>query len=143
DFVYLHLSGHGAQQPERKAGDETDGLDEIFLPVDIQKWADRASGVPNALVDDEIRDALDAIRAKGAFVWVVFDCCHSGTATRAVLVDDEMERKVEFSDLVDGDEAARASAVETYEKASAAASRALEAEEPRQVAFNLNPRGAE
>ena len=143
DFVYLHLSGHGAQQPERKAGDETDGLDEIFLPVDIQKWTDRASGVPNALVDDEIRDALDAIRAKGAFVWVVFDCCHSGTATRAVLVDDEMERKVEFSDLVDGDEAARASAVETYEKASAAASRALEAEEPRQVAFNLNPRGAE
>jgi len=143
DFVYLHLSGHGAQQPERKAGDETDGLDEIFLPVDIQKWVDRESGVPNALVDDEIRDALDAIRAKGAFVWVVFDCCHSGTATRAVLVDDEMERKVEFPDLVGGDDAARATAQAVYDEASAAASRALEADIGRQVGFSLTPTGAE
>ena len=95
DFVYLHLSGHGAQQPQAKAGNETDGLDEIFLPADIGKWVDRDKGVPNALIDDEIGAALDAIRDKGAFVWAVFDCCHSGTATRAVEVDDETERKVE------------------------------------------------
>jgi hypothetical protein len=143
DFVYLHLSGHGAQQPQRKEGDETDGLDEIFLPVDIEKWIDRASGVPNALVDDEIGAALDAIRDKGAFIWAVFDCCHSGTATRAAEVDDEMERKVEFADLVAGDDAARAAAVKLYEDATAAASRALDDAGPRKPAFNLTPTGAE
>ena len=126
DFVYLHLSGHGAQQPEMIKGDETDGLDEIFLPVDIDKWINRDAGVPNALVDNEIGDALDAIRNKGAFVWVVFDCCHSGTATRAVEVDDELERKVEFADLVGGDEAARAAAVKAYEDTVASASRGLD-----------------
>lgn len=143
DFIYLHLSGHGAQQPERVAGDETDGLDEIFLPMDIQKWVDRAAGVPNALVDDEIRAALDAIRDKGAFVWVVFDCCHSGTATRAVLVDDEAERKVEFADLAGGDDAQRAAALAAYEETAAAASRALDESAPRKGGFNLDPTGAE
>ena len=51
-------------------------------------------GVPNALMDDEIGAALDAIRDKGAFIWAVFDCCHSGTATRGAEAD-ESERKVE------------------------------------------------
>ncbi|MBZ9776160.1 caspase family protein [Mesorhizobium sp. CO1-1-8] len=68
DFVYLHLSGHGAQQPQMVKGDETDGLDEIFLPVDIEKWINRGAGVPNALIDNEIGAALDAIRDNGAFV---------------------------------------------------------------------------
>ncbi|TIN15352.1 MAG: caspase family protein, partial [Mesorhizobium sp.] len=114
DFVYLHLSGHGAQQPQMVKGDETDGLDEIFLPVDIEKWINRDAGVPNALIDNEIGAALDAIRDKGAFVWVVFDCCHSGTATRAVEVDDELERKVEFADLVGGDPITKGKLVAFY-----------------------------
>ncbi|MER8842907.1 caspase family protein [Mesorhizobium sp. M0913] len=139
DFVYLHLSGHGAQQPEAKTGDETDGLDEIFLPSDIDKWVNRDAGVPNALVDNEIGAALDAIRDKGAFVWVVFDCCHSGTATRAVEVDDEMERKVEFADLVGGDKAARKAAVKVYDDLTANASRGLDENGQRKPAFNLTP----
>ncbi|RUX05286.1 MAG: caspase family protein [Mesorhizobium sp.] len=143
DFVYLHLSGHGAQQPERVNGDETDGLDEIFLPVDIEKWINRDAGVPNALVDNEIGDALDAIRDKGAFVWAVFDCCHSGTATRAVDVDDELDRKVEFADLVGGDEAARAAAIKAYENTVASASRGLDENGQRKPAFNLSPTGGE
>lgn len=145
DFVYLHLSGHGAQQPQRRQGDETDGLDEIFLPVDIEKWVDRESGVPNALVDDEIGAALDAIRDKGAFIWAVFDCCHSGTATRAAEVDDEMERKIEFADLVGGDDAAKAAAQKVYDGVVAtAASRDVGDDTgPRKPAFNLTPTGAE
>jgi len=101
DFVYIHLSGHGAQEPEREAGSETDGLNEIFLPADTQKWADKTKGVPNALVDDDIGSALDAIRKKGTFVWVVFDACHSGSATRAAPVDEDLEvsRKLDFEDL--------------------------------------------
>ncbi|MFD2052200.1 caspase family protein [Mesorhizobium calcicola] len=144
DFVYLHLSGHGAQQPERIKGDETDGLDEIFLPVDIDKWINRDAGVPNALVDNEIGAALDAIRNKGAFVWVVFDCCHSGTATRAVEVHDEMERKVEFADLVGGSEAERAAAIKAYDEVtSAARSRGVDENGTRKPAFNLTPTGGE
>lgn len=145
DFVYLHLSGHGAQQPQRKDGDETDGLDEIFLPSDIEKWVDRASGVPNALVDDEIGAALDAIRDKGAFIWAVFDCCHSGTATRAAEVDDEMERKVEFADLVAGDDAAKAAAQKVYDGAAASAASRDVGGDPNQrpPAFSLTPTGAE
>ena len=54
------------------------------------KWVNRDKGVPNALIDDEIGAALDAIRDKGAFVWAVFDCCHSGTATRGA--DGRRER---------------------------------------------------
>ena len=42
-------------------------------------------------MDDEIGGALDAIRDKGAFVWVIFDNCHSGTATRGVPIDEIAE----------------------------------------------------
>ncbi|MBN9216575.1 MAG: caspase family protein [Mesorhizobium sp.] len=144
DFVYLHLSGHGAQQPEMIKGDETDGLDEIFLPVDIEKWVNRDAGVPNALIDNEIGAAFDAIRDKGAFIWAVFDCCHSGTMTRAVDVDDEFERKIEFADLVGGDEAARAAAIKTYDDTVASASRGLDDTGQRKPAFNLmTPTGGE
>jgi len=133
DFVYLHLSGHGAQQPQAKTGNETDGLDEIFLPKDIDKWVNRDKGVPNALMDDEIGAALDAIRDKGAFIWAVFDCCHSGTATRGAEAD-ESERKVEAGDL----------GIPDAEMAPAqAASRAIDDDGQRVPAFNLTPTGAE
>lgn len=83
DFVYLHFSGHGTQAPALDPSSELDGLDELFLPVDIGPWNDTVGTVQNGLVDDEIGQMIDAIRAKGADVWVVFDSCHSGTATRA------------------------------------------------------------
>ncbi|MEI2652256.1 MAG: caspase family protein [Microthrixaceae bacterium] len=84
DFVYLHFSGHGTQAPAKDASTELDGLDELFLPVDIGPWSDQVGEVQNALVDDEIGALIDGLRAKGANVWAVFDSCHSGTATRAV-----------------------------------------------------------
>lgn len=95
DFVYLHFSGHGSQSPALDPSTETDGLDEIFLPVDIGPWEDTTGTVQNALVDDEIGQMLDALRARGADVWVVFDSCHSGTATRAAPgAEDVRERKL-------------------------------------------------
>jgi hypothetical protein len=91
DFVYLHFSGHGTQAPARDPSTELDGLDELFLPVDIGPWSDAVGEVENALVDDEIGTLIDGLRAKGANVWAVFDSCHSGTATRAVeLADDDV-----------------------------------------------------
>ena len=41
-----------------------------------------AAASQNALVDDELGQKLDAIRAKGTFVWAIIDSCHSGTVTR-------------------------------------------------------------
>lgn len=73
----------------------------------------------------------------------MFDCCHSGTATRAVEVDDELDRKVEFADLVGGDEAARAAAIKTYGDTVASASRGIDGNGHRKPAFNLTPTSGE
>ena len=97
DFVYVHFAGHGSQQPARTkdgADAEADGLDEIFLPSDIGKWNDGTSKVDNALEDNVVGEKLGAIRDKGAFVWVVFDSCHSGTMTRDIKVDVQ-ERRID------------------------------------------------
>ncbi|HXF65095.1 MAG TPA: caspase family protein [Burkholderiales bacterium] len=87
DFVFLFFAGHGSQQPARDIGPqnpEPDGLDEIFLPRDIGKWSGAVGSVQNAIVDDELGLAITAIRNRGAFVWAVFDTCHSGTITRGI-----------------------------------------------------------
>lgn len=114
DFIYLHFGGHGIQQPAIDVASESDGMDETFLPNDIENWVDRSKGIPNALPDDEIGASLDAIRATGAFVWLVLDCCHSGTATRAAGLgeDDVVERKVDPSVLGIPQEAFAAAAAE-------------------------------
>jgi len=103
DFVYLHFSGHGSQQPEAKDSSRTEpeGRDEIFLPRDAGLWQDEINSVENAIVDDDINEYLNKLRQKGAFVWVVFDSCHSGTMTRAALagVKDIRDRRVDPLDL--------------------------------------------
>ncbi|PSL19193.1 caspase family protein [Shimia abyssi] len=92
DFVYLHFSGHGSQAPAMDPDSELDGLDELFLPVDIGPWDDTVGTVENALVDDEIGQMIDGLRERGATVWAVFDSCHSGTATRAAPTGDDEVR---------------------------------------------------
>lgn len=90
DFVYLHFSGHGTQAPALIGETELDGLDELFLPMDIGLWDDSAGSVQNALVDDEIGQMVADLRATGATIWAVFDSCHSGTVTRAAPSDDDI-----------------------------------------------------
>lgn len=102
DFVYLHFSGHGTQAPAADPASELDGLDELFLPVDIGQWSDTTGHVENALVDDEIGAMIDALRAKGVDVWAVFDSCHSGTATRGVDAGDEEVRTRQLDPAVLG-----------------------------------------
>ncbi|MGE0283955.1 MAG: caspase family protein [Rhizobiaceae bacterium] len=112
DFVYIHLSGHGSRQPAVDTNSETDGMDEIFLPSDTDVWG-QATHIPNALLDNQIGAALDAIRSTGAFVWFVIDACHSGTATRAATIDEDfaVERQVRPEDLgIPGDKLAAAEA---------------------------------
>ena len=82
DLVMVHLSGHGTRQFD-EGGDESDGLDEVFLPADVAKAPPGSRTIPNAIRDDEIGEAVDRIRATGADVWLVIDSCHSGTGLRA------------------------------------------------------------
>lgn len=82
DFVIVHMSGHGTRQPDTN-GDESDGYDEVFLPADVTRAEPGTLEIPNGLVDDEIGEAIRAIRAKGADVWFIMDACHSGTGLRA------------------------------------------------------------
>ena len=120
DFVYLHFSGHGTQGPALDPSTELDGLDEMFLPVDIGPWNDTVGAVENALIDDEIGQLIGAMRARGATVWAVFDSCHSGTVTRAAPTGDDDEvrlRKLTPQDLGVPDDA--------MADATATASRAL------------------
>jgi hypothetical protein len=102
DFVYLHFSGHGHQQPARSS-EEIDGLDEVFMPRDTEIMRKGMTGWPNAYVDKDIKADIDAIRDKGAFVWAVFDCCHSATMTRNVIGGDsgEIARQIDVASLED------------------------------------------
>lgn len=82
DFIYVHMSGHGTQQADRN-GDESDGVDEVFLPADTARAAPGTGVIPNAIVDEELGARITALRRKGADVWFVLDSCHSGSGLRA------------------------------------------------------------
>lgn len=84
DIVYIHYSGHG-QQMRDIGNDETDALDECWIPYDAyRKPSDTYRGEKH-LVDDEVNMLLTKIRNKigdGGKMLVVVDACHSGDATR-------------------------------------------------------------
>lgn len=82
DRVLIHMAGHGSQVPDTD-GDEMDGLDEVFLPADVSVFDVKAGTVPSVLTDDEMGRKVRAIRDAGAMVWLLMDCCHSGTMVRA------------------------------------------------------------
>lgn len=99
--IVILMTGHGTQvpipdtqlNPLDPKNPEPDGLDEVFLPADVTKWS--TNGLGNAIRDDQIGRWLDAMRDKGASVWILFDCCHSGTITRG----DEIPRSAAQDDL--------------------------------------------
>jgi hypothetical protein len=109
DQVVITMSGHGSQQPDSTPDDpenyEPDGLDETFLPADVGHWDDGKKRVENAIIDNELRDWLKAIRAKKASVLIVIDACHSATMVRGseqlrqvradVLVPEEAIKKAQ------------------------------------------------
>ncbi|WP_425406042.1 caspase family protein [Hwanghaeella sp.] len=82
DTVYLHFAGHGSQQLGAALEDEGDSLDEVFLPMDAQPMDEEIGVFPNALSDGLLRRHVTRLRNTGAFVWLVFDSCHSGGMTR-------------------------------------------------------------
>lgn len=86
--IVILMSGHGTQvpipdeqeDPTDPANPEPDGMDEVFLPADVRGWEE--DGLERAIRDDQVGRWLDAMQSRGAAVWIVFDCCHSGTMTR-------------------------------------------------------------
>ncbi len=99
--VVILLSGHGDRisnkvDPQSPDPDDRDGFDETFLPVDVKK-----NFTTNAIVDDDLFKWCKAIVDRGAFVWIIFDCCHSGEGIRGGL--DETVREMSRSEpLVPG-----------------------------------------
>jgi metacaspase-1 len=73
DFFFLTYSGHGGQVKDTSS-DEADKKDETWCLYNAQ------------LIDDEMYVALSKF-AKGVRVLVLSDSCHSGTVTRAPLVE--------------------------------------------------------
>ncbi len=93
DFVYIHFSGHGSSMPEVRNARyvEPDGKDEIFLALDTNTAA-------NVITDNQIGKWLEALRSKGANVWIVFDSCNSGDMVRGVNLPGRL-RKIDPSEL--------------------------------------------
>lgn len=86
DQILIYYSGHGfqvADQVDVASGkDEADGTDEAIAPSDTTKATNNDPTTTSLIIDDEIDERLSRIRAKGAFVWLVVDSCHSGTVSR-------------------------------------------------------------
>ena len=87
DFAIVYMSGHGSFQPDQPDGpdrDEEDGLDEVFLPYDVEISSPdgRATIITNGIIDDELGKFSAAIRDKGVDLWFTLDSCHSGTGMR-------------------------------------------------------------
>jgi hypothetical protein len=79
DTVVLMFAGHGSRQPPAQEGAPPEP---IFLPLDVAGWDRGQARVANAIAAGELREAVDRIAARGAFVWAVFDACHSARLVR-------------------------------------------------------------
>jgi hypothetical protein len=88
DSLLWYYSGHGWMvhdgDGDEGRGDQFDKLDEVLVPFDGAPFPKDRAFEPNPtfVSDDEIAAALS--RLVGRRVVVVFDSCHSGTATRSL-----------------------------------------------------------
>ncbi|MFT3818429.1 MAG: caspase family protein [Rubrivivax sp.] len=89
DTVVLMFAGHGSLQPAATTGEPPEP---IFLPLDVAGWDGTRRQVTNAITSRELRDAVDRIAAQGAFVWAVFDACHSARLVRGEAIDKTSDR---------------------------------------------------
>ncbi|KAI9697470.1 MAG: hypothetical protein M1820_007805 [Bogoriella megaspora] len=68
---FLHYSGHGGQVPDRN-GNSTTGLDDTIVPVDYEYRGQLESGT--------LHQHLVSALHPSSTLFIVFDCCHSGSA---------------------------------------------------------------
>jgi hypothetical protein len=70
DFILLHYSGHGSRSRDL-SGDETDGIDEVLVPLDYE--------TAGMISDDWLLDNVLRRVPVGVTMRIFMDCCHSGT----------------------------------------------------------------
>lgn len=79
DLVVVTFAGHGAQEPERVAGSEPDGKDEVFL---LWGFGTEGDDTRERLIDDEIFERLKRLSMLSARVLFLADSCHGGGLTK-------------------------------------------------------------
>lgn len=99
DVVVVHFAGHGSQQPAEGTAAGEQALEQIFLPYDVKGWDRNQRSVSNALRARELRVAADRITARGAFLWAIFDACHSARLVRGTEDNSVRYRHVPAADL--------------------------------------------
>jgi metacaspase-1 len=68
---FLHYSGHGGQVRDPD-GDRDSGFDDTIVPIDFEK---------NGQIDsDKLHRTLVSALPANSTLFVIFDCCHSGSA---------------------------------------------------------------
>ena len=72
DSLVFTFSGHGSWLPDDDS-DEPDARDEMMCPHDVMK--------EQYVLDDDLH-AVFSTRTEGARLYVIADCCHSGTVVR-------------------------------------------------------------
>ena len=95
DIVYFHFSGHGQQVADVKPTknfkskflkpDERDGYDEALVTYNAPLKFENDYQYQDHFVDDQMNYYMNRLRKKiggNGQVIAVFDCCHSGSATR-------------------------------------------------------------
>jgi hypothetical protein len=79
DLIYIHYSGHGSQVEDKNGDEKDDNMDETIVPQDS-----RTSDEARDITDDELAQVL--ARLESRYTLIVLDSCHSGTATRDVVL---------------------------------------------------------
>ncbi len=82
DTIFLSVSGHGAQEPERVKGSAPDGMDSVFLLADFDP-VDRAR-YDEKILNSEFNHFVKQVEDKGARVVFIADTCSGGGMARDV-----------------------------------------------------------
>jgi hypothetical protein len=98
DIVVFHYSGHGQQIFDDNL-DEYDGYDEAIVPYDApSKYKKGIYEGEKHIRDDQVGELMTKLRRKlgpDGHLLIVFDACHSGTATRGIASARGTEDKLE------------------------------------------------
>ena len=88
DDVVISYAGHGTQlltgmmkiggNMKNTASSETDGEDEAIVPVDVAYLRGKLNK-DTLIIDDLFKYWLQQYGKKGVRIFLLFDCCHSGT----------------------------------------------------------------
>ena len=100
--VVILMSGHGSKIPVANPADplnyEPDGFDEVFLCADAAQVDEQSRTCRGGIIDNDLGEWVQQIADRGAHVWIIVDCCHSGTMLRGPA--EEVERRAPMDKLL-------------------------------------------